>query len=244
MNDANLTDANVGAGLPAEAQWAAFLDRLVHDLREPLRSINVFSEVLAEMAKDRLGAEGDELLSEIHAGSSRMRTVLEGLSGYSLALSESTGSGTASLQSAFQIVLAALDDRIQACGATVTGPDLLEQGLPKLEVSLDRLMQLLENLIGNSLRFRSEAQPVIRISAVREAGGMWAVSVEDNGIGIPPEDCEAIFTPFMRVEGKKYAGAGLGLSACKRIVEAHGGTIRMESTLGRGSVCTFTLPEA
>jgi signal transduction histidine kinase len=121
----------------------------------------------------------------------------------------------------------------------VTGLDL-----PKVDVGLDRLMQLLENLIGNSLRFRSEAPPVIRISAVPEAGGMWAVSVEDNGIGIAPEDCEAIFTPFMRVEGKKYGGAGLGLSTCKRIVEAHGGTIRMESTLGHGSVCTFTLPEA
>jgi signal transduction histidine kinase len=234
-----LTDANMGVGLPADTQWAAFLDRLAHDLREPLRSINVFSELLAEMAKDRLGAEGDQLLNEIFAGSARMRTVLEGLSGYSLALGESSGSGTASLQSAFQIVLAAWDGQIQSCGATVTGQDL-----PKVDVRLERLMQLLENLIGNSLRFRSEAPPVIRISAAPEADGMWAISVEDNGIGIAPEDCEAIFTPFMRVEGKKYGGAGLGLSACKRIVEAHGGTIRMESTPGRGSTCTFTLPEA
>jgi signal transduction histidine kinase len=222
----------------------AFLDRLVHDLREPLRSINVFSELLAEMAKDRLGGEGDELLSEISAGSARMRTVLEGLSGYSLALGESSGSGTASLQSAFQIVLGALDDQIQASGATVIGPDLLKQDLPKVDVSLDRLMQLLENLIGNSLRFRSEAPPAIRITATPPEGGMWAISVEDNGIGIAPEDCEAIFTPFMRVEGKKYGGAGLGLAACKRIVEAHGGTIRMESVPRQGSVCTFTLPEA
>lgn len=229
--------------LPADAQWAAFLDRLVHDLREPLRSINVFSELLAEMAKERLGEESHQLLSEISAGSARMRTVLAGLSGYSLALGESTGSGSASLQSAFQIVLAALDDQIQACGATVIG-----QNLPKVDVRVDvrleRLMQLLENLIGNSLRFRSETPPMIRISAVPEVGDMWAIRVEDNGIGIAPEDCEAIFTPFMRVEGKKYGGAGLGLSACKRIVEAHGGTIRMESMPGRGSTCTFTLPAA
>jgi len=240
-----VNDANLGDSLPADAQWAAFLDRLAHDLREPLRSINVFSELLAEMAKGQLGAEGDELLNEIFAGSARMKTVLEGLSGYSLALGEpSSGSGSASLQSAFQIVLAALDDQIQACGATVTGLEVLKKDLPKVEVSLDRLMQLLENLIENSLRFRSAAPPVIRVSAVPEAGGMWAVSVEDNGIGIAPEDCEAIFTPFMRIEGKKYGGAGLGLSACRRIVEAHGGTIRMQSTPGRGSVCTFTLPEA
>jgi signal transduction histidine kinase len=241
VTDANMTDANMGSGLPSDPQSAAFLDRLVHDLREPLRSINVFSELLAEMAQGRLGAEGDQLLNEIYAGSARMRTVLEGLSGYSLALVESSGSGSASLQSAFQIVLAALDDQIQACGGTVTAQDLPKVDV-SVDVSLERLMQLLENLIGNSLRFRSEAPPAIRISAVQEAGGMWAVSVEDNGIGIATEDCEAIFTPFMRVEGKKYGGAGLGLSACKRIVEAHGGTIRMESAPGHGSVCTFTLP--
>jgi chemotaxis family two-component system sensor kinase Cph1 len=234
-----VTNANASSGLPFDPQSAAFLDRLVHDLREPLRSINVFSELLAEMAQGRLGEEANQLLNEIYAGSARMRTVLDGLSGYSLALGESSGSGSASLQSAFQIVLAALDDQIQACGATVTGQDL-----PMVDLSLDRLMQLLENLIGNSLRFRSEAPPAIRISAVPEAEGMWAVSVEDNGIGIAAEDCEAIFTPFMRVEGKKYGGAGLGLSICKRIVEAHGGTIRMQSTLGQGSICTFTLPEA
>jgi signal transduction histidine kinase len=234
-----LTGRDIDASVPPDPQWAAFLDRLVHDLREPLRSINVFSELLVEMAKERLGAEGEQLLSEISAGSARIRTVLAGLSGYSLALGESSGSGIASLQSAFQIVLAALGDQIQATGATVTGEDL-----PNVDVRLERLMQLLENLIANSLRFRSEAPPVIRVSAVPQAGGMWAISVEDNGIGIAAEDCEAIFTPFMRVEGKKYGGAGLGLSACKRIVEAHGGTIRMESMPGRGSTCTFTLPEA
>jgi len=105
-------------------------------------------------------------------------------------------------------------------------------------------MLLLRNLIGNSLRFRSKAAPAIRISAALETTGMWAIQVEDNGIGIAPEDCEAVFKPFMRVEGKKYGGAGLGLSVCRRIVEAHGGTIRMESAPGRGSTCTFTLPEA
>lgn len=222
-----------------DEQWAEFLDRLVHDLREPLRSINAFSELLAEMAKGRLGAEGDQVLTEILGGTSRMRTLLEGLSAYSLALREPAEGAGASLQSAFKIVIAALEEQIRACDATVVGADL-----PRLNVSLERLMQLLENLIGNSLRFRSEAPPTIQVSAAPEADGMWAISVEDNGIGIAAEDCAAIFRPFMRVEGKKYPGAGLGLSICRRIVEAHGGTIHMESTPGRGSVCTFTLPEA
>jgi signal transduction histidine kinase len=221
-------------------QWAEFLDRLVHDLREPLRSVGAFSELLEENAGGRLDAEGDRALGEILAGASKMGTLLEGLSGYSLALRESADTvSAASLQSAFKIVLAELDSRIRACGATVTGVDL-----PKVNVGLERLMQLLRNLIGNSLIFRSAAAPVIRISAAQEAAGIWAIQVEDNGIGIAPEDCEAIFKPFMRVEGKKYGGVGLGLSICRRIVEAHGGTIRMESTPGRGSICTFTLPAA
>jgi signal transduction histidine kinase len=214
-----------------------FLDRLVHDLREPLRSIGAFSELLAEIGKGRLGEEGDRALGEILAGASRMGTLLEGLSGYSLALRESSQS--ASLQSAFTIVLANLDDKIRACRATVTGVDL-----PKVNVSLERLIQLLEKLIDNSLLFRSEAAPVIRISAAPEAAGMWAIQVEDNGMGIAPEDCTAIFNPFTRVAGRKYPGAGLGLAICKRIVEVHGGTIRMESAPSRGSTCTFTLPAA
>jgi signal transduction histidine kinase len=221
-----------------DSQWAEFLDRLVHDLREPLRSIGVFSEVLEENAKDRLDAESAQALGEILGGAAKIGTLLEGLSAWSQALRESADPGSpASLQSAFKIVLAELDDQIRSSDATVTAANL-----PEVNVSLEGLMQLLLNLIGNSLRFRSEEAPVIRVSAAPEASWMWAIQVEDNGIGIAPADCEEIFKPFMRVEGKKYGGAGLGLSICKKIVEAHGGTIRMESTLGEGSICTFTLP--
>jgi signal transduction histidine kinase len=223
-----------------DSQWAEFLDRLVHDLREPLRSIGAFSELLGEIAKGRMGGEGEQALGEILGGASKMGTLLEGLSGYSLALRESAESGSAaSLQSAFKIVVAELDGQIRACDATVAAVNL-----PTVDVGLDGLMLLLRNVIANSLRFRSAAAPVIRVSAAPDAPGMWAIRVEDNGIGIAPEDCEAVFKPFMRAAGKKYAGAGLGLSICRRIVEAHGGTIRMDSAPGQGAVCTFTLPEA
>jgi chemotaxis family two-component system sensor kinase Cph1 len=218
------------------------MDRLVHDLREPMRSIHVFTELLEEKAKDILGAEGDEFSSEIYGAAARMRTLMDGLSHYSLALHETKAASvpaSASLQSAFRIVSANLDEQIRSNQATVTA-----SGLPRVAVGLERSMQLLENLIANSLRFRGESAPVIQLSAHEEEGGMWAVSVEDNGIGIAPENCEAIFQPFMKVEGKKFPGAGLGLSICKRIVEAHGGSIVMQSTPGQGSVCTFTLPQA
>jgi chemotaxis family two-component system sensor kinase Cph1 len=132
-----------------------------------------------------------------------------------------------------------LGEQIRASGATVTAVDL-----PRVNLSLERSMQLLENLIGNALRFRSDAPPVIRVSASSGDDGMWMIRVEDNGIGVAREDCEAIFEPFMRVAGKRFPGTGLGLTICRRIVEAHGGTIRMESSQGQGSLCIFTLPEA
>jgi signal transduction histidine kinase len=225
----------------SDARWAEFLDRLVHDLREPLRGINAYSQLLSEVANERLGSEGEAALSEILASAARMRILLDSLAGYSVALRETDSPSTSgsSLQLAFSIVTAAMADQIRSSGATVTATDL-----PKVALSLERSMQLFENLIGNALRFRGEAAPVIHVSAREEPGEFWAIQVEDNGIGIPPEECEAIFQPFMRVEGRKYQGAGLGLTVSRQIVQARGGSIRMESTPGRGSICTFTLPAA
>jgi light-regulated signal transduction histidine kinase (bacteriophytochrome) len=220
---------------------AEFLDRLVHDMREPLRSVHAFTELLSEVAKDRLGAEGEEAIREILSGTTRIRTLVDGLSGYSVALRESAASPAksgASLQLAFEIVVDALDNEIRACGAKVTA-----ENLPRVGVSLERLMQLLENLIGNSLKFKGDAPPVVRVSARPEADG-WAVEVEDNGIGIDAADSERIFKPFTRLHGRKLPGAGLGLPLCQKIVEAHGGEIRMSPRAEGGSICTFWLPAA
>jgi signal transduction histidine kinase len=237
-----MTDTDTPSSTEPDALWAEFLSRLVHDLREPLRSMNAYSELLGESAQDHLGADGEQALREIGSGAARMRTLLDGLAAYSQALQESPRALPAmptSLQSAFRIVTTSLDDRIRACAATVTAEEL-----PKVALSLERAMQLLTELIGNSLRFRSSAPPEIRISAVSTDDGMCAISVHDNGIGIAPEDCEAVFRPFMRVEGRKYGGAGLGLAVCRKIVEAHGGTVRMEPGPSGGAVCIFTLPES
>jgi signal transduction histidine kinase len=224
-----------------DTDWAEFLDRLIHDLREPLRSVHAFSELLSETAKDRLGVDGEEAIREILSGTTRIRTLIDGLSGYSLALRESADSSAtegASLQLAFNIVLDALDSQIRACGATVTA-----ENLPRVSVSLERLMQLLENLIGNSLKFQGDTPPVIRVSAHSEADG-WTIEVEDNGMGIDPADSEKIFQPFTRIHGRRRPGAGLGLPMCREIVEAHGGAIRMSPRAEGGSVCTFWLPAA
>lgn len=222
------------------AEIAEFLERLVHDMREPLRSVGAFAELLAETGLGKLGEEGDLALREMPAGVARMRTLLDALSAYALALRETNECiSPASLQSAFKIVIGEMDQQIRACGATVTA-----ENLPRVNLRLERAIDILRNLIGNSLRFRSEAAPVIRISANSEEPGMWTIRVEDNSIGIPPEERESVFRPFARVEGRKYGGAGLGLTIVKTIVEAHGGSIRMEPASGGGSICVFTLPEA
>ena len=170
----------------AEKVWAEFLDRLVHDLREPLRTINAFSELLHELANGRLGVEGEEVVGEILAGTTRIRGLIDGVSAYSSAIrgSGSPASDAASLQSAFNITLATLGDQIDAEGATVTGIALSpteameDDPKPRVAVSLERLMQLFENVIGNSLRFRSEAPPVIAVCRAAAAGPM-----DDSGSG-------------------------------------------------------------
>jgi signal transduction histidine kinase len=223
----------------SDDQWADFLDSLVHDLREPLRAINAYSQMLAEAVPERPEGESDRAVGEILAGASRMQTLLAGLSGLSLALHETDDSGGASLQLAFNIVMAAMANQIQACGASVTGT-----GLPRVCVKLERLVQLLENLVGNALKFREEDPPTIRVTSREGPGDQWTIQIEDNGLGISPEDCEAVFRPFKRIEGKKYAGAGLGLTICRTIVQTHGGEIWMEPGSLRGSICSFTLPGA
>jgi signal transduction histidine kinase len=222
-----------------DQNWVTFLDRLAHDLREPLRTVHTFSELLQEAAKGRLDPECDQFLEEILAGSARMGVLVDGLSQYALALEEKDAGAEASLQLAFDAVVAALDDKIQASGATVTSDPL-----PRVGVRLERLIQLLENLIGNGLCFRGDAAPVIHVSAQPGPGDQWTIRVSDNGIGIAPEDREAIFKPFVRIHGRKYPGVGLGLTICRTIVENHGGKMQLEPGAGAGSVFAFTLPAA
>lgn len=223
-----------------DREWADFLDRLIHDVREPLRSIHAFSELLREIAPDRLGAEGMEATGQVLSGTARIRQLMEGIAEYSVALRETDtpDPGPASLQLAFEMAVDRLAEQIRQCGANVVA-----EGLPRVNVSLQRLMRLLENLVGNSLKFRGDVPPVIHVTAAPDGDG-WNIQVRDNGIGIDASDSESVFQPFTRVHGRKYPGVGLGLAVCRKIIEAHGGEIRIGPREGGGAICSFWLPSA
>ncbi|HXJ43958.1 MAG TPA: ATP-binding protein, partial [Bryobacteraceae bacterium] len=114
--------------------------------------------------------------------------------------------------------------------------------LPVVHADETQLLRLLQNLIGNAIKYRRADPPLIHLSA-REAGPEWVISVRDNGVGINMKYADHIFTVFKRLHGREYPGTGIGLAICKRIVERHGGRIWVESEVGQGSTFCFTLPK-
>ena len=134
-------------------------------------------------------------------------------------------------------VLGALQASISESDAIIT-----HDPLPTLQGDATRLGQVLQNLIGNALRFRGDTPPRIHLTAVKE-GPRWQFSVRDNGTGIDPQQVGKLFQVFQRAHGREYAGTGIGLAICKRIVEQHGGRIWVESTPGAGSVFYFIISD-
>ena len=135
-------------------------------------------------------------------------------------------------QNSREAVLAAMRDR---------GADVDADGLPRVWGDESQLHQLFQNLLRNAIEYSGDEPPRVRISAERE-GGRWVISVSDDGVGIDPDDADRLFEMFQRLHGREeHEGAGIGLALCERIVERHGGDIRVDSTPGEGS--TFSLPD-
>jgi light-regulated signal transduction histidine kinase (bacteriophytochrome) len=214
-----------------------FTDAASHDLRAPLRSIRGFLEALDVEAGEKLEAQPRDYLSRSRAAAERMDSLLVSLLAYARLRKRPT-QVESDCNQILQHVLADLSDRIQASGAEI------EAGkLPVLPGDADRLYQLLLNLIGNALKFRTPGvAPRISIQA-RANGALFSFSVEDNGIGIEPAHRREIFGAFARLhEQAKFEGAGLGLAICQQIVVQHGGRIWMEPGVPHGSRFCFDLP--
>jgi PAS domain S-box-containing protein len=208
-----------------------------HDLQEPLRMISSYTQLLSRRYGAILDERGREFVDTIVDGSVRMQHQIQDL----LALSRVGTRGGEFVETdcaaALEEALESLQLATEESGARVTWGDL-----PAVVADRTQLVQLFQNLVGNAIKFHGDDPPQVRVEA-RRSGDVWEIEVRDNGIGIDPLHHERIFALFQRLHGRShYPGTGMGLTICKRIVERHGGTIRVESQLGRGAGFLFTLP--
>ncbi len=207
-----------------------------HDLQEPLRMISSYLQLLERRYKNRLDQDADEFIDFAVNGAKRLQKMIESLLEYSRV--ETRGEPFKEFSSD-----EALDDALDNLEVAIAENDavITRQKLPMVLGDAGQISRVFQNLISNSLRFRSKERPKIQISASRQ-NGEWLFSVRDNGIGIDPQYHDKIFVIFQRLHGHDYPGTGIGLSISKRIIERHGGRIYMESAPGKGSIFHFTLP--
>jgi signal transduction histidine kinase len=209
-----------------------------HDLQEPLRTVASFTQLLVSRYGDQADPQAAEFVSFIVDGVERMSSLIHDLLQYSsTGASKTLPTTPTSAEGALAEAMFALSASIQASGAKIT-----YDRLPSVWVENRSLLTLLQNLIGNAIKYRGPDPPRIHISA-QAAGANWRFSVRDNGIGIAPEYHERIFGIFKRLHGKEIPGTGIGLAICQRIVQWHGGEIWVESEPGFGSAFFFTLPQ-
>ncbi len=209
-----------------------------HDLREPIRTIVSFSQLLKGKAKDKLSEDESEYLDFIITASKNMTALIDDLLSYALVNSKKPAFEDVYLAPLFEALLLQMRVAIQEKEAIIT-----YDGLPEKIMGNPRLLtQLLQNLLSNGIKFRRpDRSPVIAIRA-KDLGHYWQFSVSDNGIGISPEYHDRIFLLFRRLHTREvYEGSGIGLATCKKIVDFHQGNIWLDSQKGQGTTFHFTI---
>ena len=219
------------------AELETFASVTSHDLQEPLRMIGGYAAMLSKRYSGTIDADADDFIRYITQGVSHMQQLIRDL----LTLSR-LGAGAeqihdVSISETVERACANLDMAISDSEAFIDSQDL-----PLVRFNDTRMLQLLQNLLGNAIRYRGTAKPQITIAAAREQFG-WKVSVKDNGAGFDMQFAEQIFLPFKRLQRGGETGTGIGLAICKKIVESRGGRIWAESSPGLGSTFYFTIPD-
>jgi PAS domain S-box-containing protein len=208
-----------------------------HDLQEPLRMVASYVQLLARRYRGQLDSDADEFIAFAVDGATRMQGLINDLLAYSRVGTQGKDFAPLALDEA---LATALQNLRLAVGETEA--EITHEPLPRAMVDKGQLVQLLQNLVANALKFRREEAPRIHISA-RQEGEEWIIGVQDNGVGIEPQYLNRIFAIFQRLYTRQeYPGTGIGLAICKRIVERHGGRLWVESVPGEGSTFYFTLP--
>jgi signal transduction histidine kinase len=210
-----------------------------HDLQEPLRMINNYLQLLRQRYQDQLDASALDFIGFALDGSKRMHQLIHDLLTYSRVGTHGKEFVPTDCEAVLADALANLSLTLEESGAEVT-----HDPLPTVEGDIVQLTQLFQNLLSNAVKFRGDAPPKVHIGVERQ-GADWEFTVRDNGIGIAEQDFDRVFIVFQRLHSReKYPGTGIGLAVCKKIVERHGGRIRVESKLGKGTVFHFTIPSS
>ncbi|MES2836465.1 MAG: ATP-binding protein [Bacteroidota bacterium] len=207
-----------------------------HDLREPLRTISGYVQLLEQRYKGQLDSDADEFIEFAVNGTKRMDNLIVDILAFSRIGTENQEHQLTDFGKVLDIVIATSQESITNSNAIINiGP------MPKLLVNELHMIQLFQNLINNALKFQEERIPQIDISA-KEQKSHWLFEVKDNGIGIDGKYLKKIFTIFQRLHSMaQYDGTGIGLAICKKIVEQHGGNIWAESEVGKGTSFYFTI---
>jgi light-regulated signal transduction histidine kinase (bacteriophytochrome) len=219
------------------AEIEQFNHLIAHDLQEPLRMVTNYLQLLIRRSQDKLDADALEFVGYAVEGSKLMQGMIKDLLNYSRMDTRHGRCPPVNLDKVLDQALSNLRMAIDESGAVI------DHGvLPAVCADESQMLHLLQNLIGNALKFRTKDAPRIAIAA-QEKPDEIVVSVTDNGIGIDPQFSERIFQIFQRLHPRsEYPGNGIGLAFCKKIVEGHGGRIWVESSPGKGSKFYFTLP--
>jgi light-regulated signal transduction histidine kinase (bacteriophytochrome) len=210
-----------------------------HDLREPLRNIANYAELLVRRFPDDAAGDAERFKGFIVQGVARMEALLNDLLTYSLV--GGPQDQPAKLLDCNVILAKALQNLHTAVAENLAV--ITHDPLPHVLAHESHLSQLFQNLLSNGIKYRGDAPPRIHIRVQRQ-DGFWRFSVADNGIGIEPQYFKKIFGIFKRLHGKAVPGTGIGLAICTRVVERYGGAIWVESQPGQGSTFFFTLPIA
>lgn len=217
-----------------------------HDLQEPLRKIQSFSDRVKIKAKDTISAEALEYLERIQSSAKRMQILINDLLTYSRVTTKANPFSQVSLNQVLTQVCSDLEVQIERTGGKVHIGNL-----PNIEADATQMHQLFQNLISNALKFHSVGQPpIVKISAIvletsplTPQGSACEISLSDNGIGFDQKYVDRIFTIFQRLHGRhEYEGTGIGLAVCRKIVDRHGGFITAKSDPNKGATFIITLP--
>jgi PAS domain S-box-containing protein len=221
----------------ANQELEQFAYAAAHDLQEPLRNVGLATQILASRYGGKFDADADTLLKTAVEGPLRMQAMVKDLLAYSRAVALEEGAVLAAdPHVVLEMVLTNLSALIEEQQARVSW-----EKLPAVRMSEMHLLQLLQNLISNSVKYSGEQRPEIQVGATKR-GGECVFFVKDNGMGIAPEHHQRAFGVFKRLHKRDIPGTGIGLALCKRIVEHYGGRIWIESAEGAGTMVLFSVP--